>query len=282
MSAHQNHSSAAAHLVCRELFTVEGGPVKLQHTLGGLEGLDDPIDFEKQVFVQEWEKRIFGIHTAMMGLSSSLRDSPGGYDIDGVPTTFDSRWTWGDLRAGAEAMNPFAYFQYRYYEKWLGGITAHLVASGYISQEELDDATARFREEPTAPLPDIENPAIDEQVIRYLRGGDSPRRGPATPRFAVGDTVTVRNPPAAEHTRLPGYLRGHDGVVERIFEGNYSYFFSTGADGLGEPVPVYLVRFDPATLWGAAAEAGSGPLYAELYESYLSPAATAPEGDSTS
>lgn len=251
--------------------------MKLQHQLGGLEGLDGPLDFEKRVFVEDWETRIFGIHAAMMGLSSSLRDSVPGYDLDSVPSTFASTWTWADLRKGAEAMNPFAYFQFRYYEKWLGGITAYLIDQGYLTQEELDAATARYRADPAAPLPDAQVPAIDEQVLRYLREGDTPRRGPAAPAFAVGDRVVVRNPPAAAHTRLPGYLRGHQGTVERVFEGSYAYFCSTGADGLGEPTAVYIVRFEPGELWGEAAEADPGPLYAELYETYLAPC-TDPEG----
>ena len=45
--------------------------MKLQHYLGGLEGLG-PVKVEKRVFVETWEKRIFGIHVAMMALSSQL------------------------------------------------------------------------------------------------------------------------------------------------------------------------------------------------------------------
>jgi nitrile hydratase len=45
--------------------------MKLQHYLGGLEGLG-PATFEKRVFVESWEKRIFGIHVTMMALSSQL------------------------------------------------------------------------------------------------------------------------------------------------------------------------------------------------------------------
>ena len=41
--------------------------MKLQHYVGGLEGLPEPLNFEKRVFAEEWEKRIFGIHVAMMG-----------------------------------------------------------------------------------------------------------------------------------------------------------------------------------------------------------------------
>jgi nitrile hydratase beta subunit len=242
--------------------------VKLQHHLGGLEGLG-PVAFEKRVFVEEWEKRIFGIHTAMMALSTSLREAVPGYDIDAVPTSFRSEWTWADLRQGAEAMSPFDYVRLRYYEKWLGGITGYFLENGYVTREELDAATSRYRADPEAPLPEHAEPAIDAQVERYLREGDSPRRGPAAPRFAVGDTVRVGDPPAAAHTRLPGYLRGHRGTVARVFEGNYAYFRSTGADGLGDPVPVYVVRFEPHEIWGDTAEKGAGPLYAELYETYL-------------
>ena len=242
--------------------------MKLQHHLGGLEGLG-PVAFEKRVFVEDWEKRIFGIHAAMMALSTSLRDAVPGYDIDAVPTGFRSEWTWADLRQGAEAMSPFDYVRLRYYEKWLGGITAYFVEHGYVTRQELDAAVTRYRADPDAPLPEHDEPAIDVQVERYLREGDSPRRGPATPRFAVGDPVRVGNPSAAAHTRLPGYLRGHSGTVARVFEGNYAYFCSTGADGLGDPVPVYAVRFEPGEIWGDTAEEGAGPLYAELYETYL-------------
>lgn len=244
--------------------------MKLQHSLGGLENLG-PISYEKKVFVEEWEKRIFGIHAALMGLSHSLRDSLPGYDLDAAGTTFHTTWTWADLRKGAEAMNPFDYFKYRYYEKWLGGISAYCLEQGYITADELEQATLRFREDQMTPLPSRVAEGIDGQIIRYLREGDSPRRGPATPRYGVGEAITVANPPAGAHTRLPGFLRGHRGVIETVAEGNYTYFCSTGGDGLGEPVPVYVVRFDPVDIWGETTEANPSPLYAELYEPYLTP-----------
>ncbi len=79
----------------------------------------------------------------------------------------------------------------------------------------------------------------------------------------------------------PGYLRGghRGGVVESVAEGNYAYFCSTGADGLGgDPVPVYVVRFDAVDLWGATAEGHPpSPLYAELYEPYLTAVTNAEE-----
>ena len=79
---------------------------------------------------REWEKRIFGIHVAMMGLSKHLGSAVPKYPVDEVPTTFKDKWTWADLRTGAEAMNPFDYFKFRYYEKWLGGITQFFIDRG--------------------------------------------------------------------------------------------------------------------------------------------------------
>jgi nitrile hydratase beta subunit len=205
-------------------------------------------------------------------LSDSLRTSVPAYDMEPVPTVFRTTWTWADLRKAAEAVNPLAYFQFRYYEKWLGGITAYFLDNGYITQAELDAAIQKYRGVPEAALPEHQCEGIDAQVIKYLREGDSSRRGHAdNPSFATGDHVVVRNPPATDHTRLPGYLRGHTGRVERVFEGKYGYFCSTGADRLGAPVPVYLVRFEPQEIWGERTETHAGPLYAEIYESYLSP-----------
>lgn len=250
--------------------------MKLQHHLAGLEGLG-PVEFERRVFVQGWEKRIFGIHVAMLGLSDHLGEALPRYPIDQVPTTFASSWTWADLRKGAEAMNPFAYFQYRYYEKWLGGISGFLVQHGYVTEEELEQRSAAQLADPSPPRPTGGDERIDEQVIRYLREGDSPRRGPAeSPEFAVGDRVTVKDVPPTDHTRLPGALRGRTGTVERVFEGRYAYPCSTGPDGLGSPMPVYVVRFEPTDLWGELAEPGTA-FYSEIYQTYLIPASTTTE-----
>lgn len=249
--------------------------MKLQHTLGGLEGLG-PVDFQKRVFVAPWEKHIFGIHVAMMGLSAHLREAVPPYPLDDVPSHFHDTWTWADLRRGAEAMHPFDYFKLRYYEKWLGGISSFFVEKGYITQEELAAKTAFYLQAGNlddGPLPQRACPAIDEQIIAYLRSGDSPRREvQSQPKFALGETVLVANAPVAEHTRLPGYLRSKQGVIEHVYAGAYAYFPGP-VDGIGPAMPVYCVRFDPRHLWGeASAEPGCG-LYADLFEAYLTPVA---------
>ncbi|MCV7423496.1 nitrile hydratase subunit beta [Mycobacterium yunnanensis] len=239
--------------------------MKLQHYLGGLEGLPEPLEMERRVFVEDWEKRIFGIHVAMMGLSKHLGTALPEYPIDGVPTAFQDEWTWADLRTGAEAMNPFDYFKFRYYEKWLGGITQFFVDKGYVTEEELAAKVGGLTPATGAP-----EAAIDDQVIAYLRLGDSPRRDVAHPKFPIGSAVEIANPSTDAHSRLPGYLRGRTGTVERVFEGDYAYFTHTG-DGIGEPMPIYIVEFEPTDIWGPRAEAGPEKLYAELFEAYLAP-----------
>ena len=168
-------------------------------------------------------------------------------------------------------MNPFVYFKYRYYEKWLGGISVYFVANGYNTQDELDARTDAYLANPTDALPSGGTSEIDDRIHRYLIEGDSPWHEWAhAPRFSVGDTVLVGDPPTLEHTRLPGYLRNRTGVVETVYDDAFSYLCSTGPDGIGPAMPVYCVKFDPQQLWPGNAEPGFF-LYADLFDAYLRP-----------
>jgi nitrile hydratase beta subunit len=235
--------------------------MKLQHYLGGLEGLG-PVSTETRVFVEAWETRIFGIHTAMMALSSQL-------PLPQTPSAFTTIWTWADLRKGAESLNPFDYFKYRYYEKWLGGISAYFIENGYITAAELDALTAEYYNDPSKPVPVAGDAAIDDRVVQYLVEGDSPKRDIAvTFDFSVGDVVSIKNVPSIEHTRLPGFLRERTGTVETVYEGAYTYLCDTGPDGVGPAMPVYCIRFEPSELWPGNAEQNFS-LYADLYSHYV-------------
>lgn len=246
--------------------------MKLQHSLGGLENLG-PVDVEPRVFVQEWEKRIFGIHTVMMAESTHLAGALPEYPVAGLPTSFKEEWTWASLRTGAEAMQPFEYFKFRYYEKWLMGISQFFVDKGYIGADELEQKTRHYRAEPLAPLPDEPNPAVARQITSYLMQGDSGLRERAQPpRFTKAMSVRVGDPPAVNHTRLPGYLRNKCGTIDAVYPGAFSYFVSTGPDGIGEPMSVYRVAFDAADIWGEQKSELNTTIYADLFEAYLRPA----------
>jgi nitrile hydratase len=235
--------------------------MKLQHYLGGLEGLG-PVAFEKRVSVEPWEKRIFGIHVAMMALSSQLPLAP-------TPSGFRTVWTWADLRKGAESLNPFDYFKYRYYEKWLGGISGYFVEKGYITEAELEARTQQILTNPAAAQKKGGDPAIDRRINTYLVEGDSPKRDTnIKPRFSKGDKVFIKSPPTIEHTRLPGFLRNRTGVIDTVYPGTYTYLTSTGPDGIGEAMPVYCVRFNPEEIWKGNTEKNV-TIYADLYEAYL-------------
>jgi nitrile hydratase len=178
-------------------------------------------------------------------------------------------WTWADLRKGAESLNPFDYFKFRYYEKWLGGISGYFVQKGYITEAELDARTQQILQNPSTAGTQGGDPAIDRRVVTYLIEGDSPKRDSATrPRFAVGDKVFVKNVPSIEHTRLPGYLRDRTGTVDTVYPATYTYLTSTGPDGVGDAMPVYCVRFDPEEIWKGNADKNVA-IYADLFEAYL-------------
>ncbi len=115
-------------------------------------------------------------------------------------------------------MQPFEYFKYRYYEKWLMGISQFFIDHGYVAAEELATLTEHYRANPDAPLPERPNPPLKAQVVRYLYHGDSGLRDTlvAPARFAVGDTVCVADPEAADHTRLPGFLRNKKGTITDV------------------------------------------------------------------
>ncbi len=168
-------------------------------------------------------------------------------------------------------MNPFDYFKFRYYEKWLGGISAYFIANGYITQAELDARTKAFlASSPTMPTGG--DSAVDARVRKYLLIGDDPKRPrSAPPRFASGDAVCVANPKSVDHTRLPGHLRNKTGIIDSVYPDAYTYLCDTGPDGIGEAMPVYCVRFDPEALWPGNTEKNF-TFYADLFEAYLEPA----------
>lgn len=246
--------------------------MKLQHNLGGLEGLD-PVNPETRVFVEDWEQRIFGIHTAMMALSNHLVNSNPDYDIENNPTAFKSFWTWAHLRQGAENMHPFDYFRLRYYEKWLGGISGYFVEEGYITEDELNARAEKFLkngfDNKDSPRPASGDPAIDAQVEKYLRFGDSPQRSATEPpKFSVGEKVRIKTISAGVHSRLPGNLQGRIAEVNEVYDKAYTYFYET-ADGLGTPMPVYNLAFKAEDLWEASLIEVGSMYYNDIFEVYI-------------
>jgi nitrile hydratase len=95
-------------------------------------------------------------------------------------------------------------------------------------------------------------------------------RPPTRPaRFAPGDTVRARNIHPRTHTRLPRYVRGRLGTVERI-QGCHALPDAV-ALGRDEAAWLYTVCFEGRELWGDDADPTS-KISVEAFEPYLEPA----------
>jgi nitrile hydratase len=88
-------------------------------------------------------------------------------------------------------------------------------------------------------------------------------------QFAVGDTVVVKRAFPPGHRRTPTYIRGKQGVIERIC-GAYPNpeELAYGFDGLPAKV-LYRVRFLQTHVWPGYAGPASDIIEMEIYEHWL-------------
>ncbi|MGQ3129701.1 SH3-like domain-containing protein, partial [Variovorax sp.] len=98
------------------------------------------------------------------------------------------------------------------------------------------------------------------------RGSPTERPAAAPARFAIGQAVRMRAGRVDYHTRLPGYVQGRRGTVERLHGAHV--FADSNAQGAGEaPQWLYTVVFEEAELWGSRAQQLS--VSVDAWESYL-------------
>jgi len=91
-------------------------------------------------------------------------------------------------------------------------------------------------------------------------------------RFKVGDKVVVKTAHPPGHRRTPEYIRGKQGVIERIC-GAYPNpeELAYGFDGKPERV-LYRVRFFQTHVWTGYAGPANDIIEMEIYEHWLDPA----------
>ncbi|WP_086636137.1 SH3-like domain-containing protein [Acetobacter sp. DsW_059] len=88
------------------------------------------------------------------------------------------------------------------------------------------------------------------------------------PQFKTGDSVKVRNLNPTGHTRLPQYVKGHTGVIDR--QHGFFVFPDTMAHGKGDnPQYLYNVRFSVEELFGPGQNNKNQFVYIDMWESYL-------------
>jgi nitrile hydratase subunit beta len=106
-------------------------------------------------------------------------------------------------------------------------------------------------------------------VKQGMTRGSFYRQAQAPARFKPGDRVRARNMDPNGHTRLPRYVRGHVGTIERVH--GCHVFPDSNASGAGEnPQWLYAVRFEGRELWGAAGDPKL-KVSVDAWESYLEP-----------
>ena len=214
------------------------------HDMGGMHGLG-PVEYEDDEpwFHEEWERRAFAL-TMAMGAS-------GKWNID------KSRYT-------REMMPGPLYLNTSYYEHWLHGLEQLLIENGFVSAAEIE--TGQVDPE-LAKVADARVLA-QENVQRVLnKGGAAWREADIEAAFSVGEMVRVRNHHPTGHTRAPRYVRGHQGMVDRVH--GIMVFPDSSAGGEGEqPHYCYNVRFSAHELWGDGADTDCF-VYLDLWERYL-------------
>jgi nitrile hydratase beta subunit len=192
--------------------------------LGGTHGhgavMSEP---NEPVFHAEWERRAFALTLAMA--------MPGGWNID-------------MSRFARENRPPQEYLSMTYYEIWMAGLEVLMKQRDLITDDEIVVGHALHE-----PLPDKRTLSPSDVARVLYRGGPTERDTDTKPAFKAGDRVRARNINPPTHTRLPRYVRGHVGTIERVI-GN-QVFPDSNASGAGEdPRWLYTVLFDGSELFG--------------------------------
>lgn len=209
------------------------------HDMGGMHGMGPIVpEPEGVVFHHAWEGRVHALNLA----------SP----------------TRGNIDAGRHKLEliPAAdYLRMSYYEKWLARLEELLLAAGLVTPEELASG------HPAPGSPKATPVRTAASVPEALTGPYSYVRDAGKAVFAVGDRVRAKVISPTGHTRLPRYVRGRPGVIERLHGAHV--FPDSHAHGLGEdPHPLYGVRFEARDLWGPDAPARDS-VRLDLWEPYL-------------
>ncbi|MDT5240413.1 MAG: nitrile hydratase subunit beta [Mycobacterium sp.] len=201
------------------------------HDLGGLDGFG-PVEHKtvEPLFDEDWERRTFRFMVGSLG------------PLGG---------NGGMFRHSIERMDPAHYLSSPYYEHWLTGVTTLAVEAGAASVEELERrAGGHF------PLSRPDRGILPDDLTSRT-----------TPRYAVGDTVRVREWHPSGHTRAPRYVQGRCGTIVRIDPAaNVSDIEAHGGGFVTDPL--YSVRFTSRELWGDGGADGE-TVHVDLFERYL-------------
>lgn len=212
------------------------------HDMGGMDGFGkvEPEPNEPP-FHEPWEGRVLAMNRAIRGIGA---------------------WNIDVDRYGIESLPPHVYLASSYYKRWFLRILRLLAERGMVGADEMEAGHS------LRPGKDMGRGAFGlADVERVMRRGSFGRSAPAPAQFKIGDRVRAKNIHPKSHTRLPRYVRGHVGVVERI-QGCCVFPDSVVAGKSEDPQWLYTVRFDAVELWGTDADP-TVKVSIEAFEPYL-------------
>jgi nitrile hydratase subunit beta len=213
------------------------------HDMGGMHGMG-PIVVEKNepVFHARWEARVIAMRRAVAATGK-------------LPVF---------LRPAIERITAVDYLRMSYYEKWFTALVAQLIETGLATRAEIESGKPAAGSSKAIPLSASEAATLPFRVSHAILNAG------ADPRFQAGQRVRARNIHPVSHTRLPRYVRGRTGVIEK--DRGIQDFADTVAQSLGpKPQHVYSVRFAARELWGEQASPRDA-VYLDLWDDYLEPA----------
>jgi nitrile hydratase len=211
--------------------------------LGGKDVVGDIVpEAEGELFHAAWEPRALALTLAM--------GATGAWNID-------------MSRSARETL--LDYERLSYYQIWLAGLLKLLAERALVLPDEIAAGHMLHAAQSLARvLHAAEVPAALQQ------GSPTVRPATAPARFHVGQSVRTRSERVPHHTRLPGYVHGKSGVIERVH--GMHVFADAHSQGLGEqPQWLYTVAFDGVQLWGPRATPGL-TVSVDAWEPYLLPA----------
>jgi nitrile hydratase beta subunit len=210
--------------------------------LGGMPGFGPVVpEPNEPVFHAEWERRAFALTLAMA--------MPGEWNID-------------MSRFARENRPPAEYLAMSYYQVWFSALETMLKERGLVSDDEIDAGHSLH-----VPKPIVRALSPNDVAQVLYRGGPTERQTKSAAKFKAGDKVRARTINPVTHTRLPRYVRGRTGTVERVI--GCHVFPDSNALGAGEnPQWLYTVRFEARELWGGDADPGV-TVSVDAWEPYL-------------
>jgi nitrile hydratase beta subunit len=214
------------------------------HDMGGMDGFGKVApEPNEPVFHAAWEGRTLAMSRVVGALGA---------------------WNIDMGRYGIEVLPPHVYLGSSYYKRWFLRLERMLLERGLVDADEVAAGRALRKGKALA-----RGTFREGDVDRFAKRGSFGRPAPAPARFKPGDRVRARNIHPKSHTRLPRYVRGHVGVVERLH--GCHVFPDAVVLGRGEdPQWLYTVRFESQDLWGADADP-TVTVSIDAFEPYLEP-----------